>query len=58
MKIEKFRRARICQRGAVLHAMKDGSPVLKDESSWRTVNGFFLNTEKTGMLCVQFWHHS
>lgn len=57
MKVEKFRKARIYQRFGVLHADKTGGPVLKGESSWRTVSGFFVNTEKTGMLCVQFWHH-
>jgi hypothetical protein len=58
MKVEKFRKARIYRRFGFLHALKDGGPVLKDESSWRTVNGFFVNTSRTGMLCVQLWHHS
>jgi hypothetical protein len=56
MKIEKYRRARIYKRFGVLHAMKGGSPVLITESSWRTVNGFFINTERTGFLCIQLWH--
>jgi hypothetical protein len=57
VKIEKFRKARIYQRAGLLHATRTGAPVLKGESSWRTVNGFFVNTSRTGMLCVQFWHH-
>jgi hypothetical protein len=58
MKLEKFKRARIYRRAGVLHATPTGAPVLKGESSLRTVNGFFVNTEKTGMLCVQLWHHA
>jgi hypothetical protein len=58
VKIEKYRKTRISKRAGLLHATKGGGPVLITESSWRTVNGFFINTERTGMLCVQLWHHA
>lgn len=30
-------------RVGFMHAHKDGSPVLKTESSWRTINGIYGN---------------
>lgn len=41
------------RRIGFMHAHKGGVPVLKTESSWRTVNGVYLNT-KWGWVCVLF----
>lgn len=32
------------RRAGFMHAHKGGAPVLKTESSWRTINGLFVNT--------------
>lgn len=57
MKITKYKRARIYGHAGWLHGDKHGAPVLRDQSSWRTVSGFFINTDRTGMVCVE-WRHS
>lgn len=37
----------------VMHAMSDGCPVLKGQSSWRTVCGFMVSV-RTWHVTVQF----
>lgn len=41
------------RRVGFMHAHKDGAPVLRSESSWRTINGVYVNT-KWGWLRVLF----
>jgi len=57
MKVQRFRRTWVYGRAGVLHGLWDGSPVLRGQSSWRTVSGFFINTDRTGMVCVEFRHY-
>lgn len=57
MKIQKLKKARFYKRLGLLHGDKNGAPVLIDESSWRTISGFFVNTRRTGMLCIEFRNH-
>jgi hypothetical protein len=49
----RYARGIYCPFG-VLHADKDGSPVLRDCSSWRTVSGFFTNMPRCGFVFVEF----
>jgi hypothetical protein len=47
MKVLMFpRRTRLYARVSLSHAHKGGGPVLKEEASWRTVNGFAFYTRK------------
>jgi hypothetical protein len=57
VKIERLKKARVYRGAGILHATKTDGPVLKGEASWRTVSGFFINTQRAGMVTVQFWHH-
>lgn len=41
------------KRVGFMHAHKGGAPVLRTESSWRTINGVYLNT-RWGWLRVLF----
>jgi len=41
----------------LMHAHKDGSPVLIGDSSWRTVNGIYMNTP-WGHGWILFRRHS
>lgn len=41
------------RRMGFMHAHKGGAPVLRTESSWCTINGFYVNT-KWGWLRVLF----
>lgn len=41
------------RRVGLMHAHKGGVPVLIDESSWRTINGVYVNT-KWGWAYVLF----
>ncbi len=54
MKINKYRKSPIYRAVGFLHATKGRYAVLTGQSSWRTVSGIFINTDKTGMLCIQF----
>jgi hypothetical protein len=54
MKVDRYKRVRSFRGMGILHANKNGGPVLKGHTSWRTVNGFYINTGKTGMVCIQF----
>jgi len=47
---------RIWRRVNLLHGDKDGAPVLKGESSWRTVVGFAI-VFRSSTLLVQFRRH-
>lgn len=38
---------------SIVHAHKDGGPVLRDESSWRTISGIMVNT-RWGYAIIQF----
>ncbi len=40
-------------RAAVIHARANGGPVLKTESSWRTVSGFLFRLRRR-VVFVQF----
>lgn len=35
----------------LMYAEKDGGPVLKDESSWRKINGVFINLRRWDFYC-------
>jgi hypothetical protein len=45
-KVLKFskRRLRIYRGITLLHSEKNGGPVLKGESSWKTINGLLINS--------------
>lgn len=47
------KRVVLWHRVNVLHAQKDGSPVLRSESSWRTVSGVAFAFRRSTLL-VQF----
>lgn len=59
MTITKIRstRSRLYRGLTVLHAMKDGGAVLREQSSWRTVNGLMLSTDR-GTWCWTFRRRS
>jgi hypothetical protein len=57
MKVQKFKRAHIYHKIGFLYSNKNGGPVLKGESSWRNVNGLYLNTKRTGMICIEVRNH-
>jgi hypothetical protein len=38
------------KRAGFSHAHKDTSPVLKERSSWRTINGVFFNVGNLSLL--------
>lgn len=54
----RIRHARIYPRLGLLHARPGGGPVLKGESSWRTVNGAYFNTKKYGFIYFEFRRRS
>ena len=53
-KIDKYRRTYTYGHTGFLHVNKDKHCVLKGRASLRTINGIFINTDKTGMVCIQF----
>ena len=55
MTITKIRdsRSRLYRGLTVLHATKDGGPVLREQSSWRTINGLMLSIDR-GTWCWTF----
>jgi hypothetical protein len=51
------KRVRLWRRVSALHAMPDGGPVLRSESSWRTINGVAFVFRKSTLL-VEFRRRS
>lgn len=54
MRVQRFNHSRIERVTGFTHAHKNGGGVLKGDSSWRTVNGVFLNTRKHGFVHWEF----
>lgn len=54
MRIDTYKKSGIYRPFGFLHATKGKHCVLKGQTSWRTVNGIFINTSRTGMVCFQF----
>lgn len=46
-------RSRLYGPLTLLHAAKGGGPVLREQGSWRTVNGVMVSTER-GTWCWTF----
>lgn len=45
------------KRAGFMHAHDGGVPVLRGESSWRTINGFYVNVRGWGFVAVTFRRH-
>lgn len=55
MRLTRYRHGRSYTMFGLLHAAKDGSPVLKGLYPWwRTVNGVYFNHRRTGWLLFEF----
>jgi hypothetical protein len=55
IKIEVIRRPSAFRRGwaiALMHADRDGGPVLVEDASWRTINGVLLTTHSRHLVCL------
>jgi hypothetical protein len=54
MKLDRYKKSGIYGPIGFLHASKGHTCVLRGEASFRTINGVFINTDRTGMVCIQF----
>lgn len=54
IKVRRMRHVPFYRPVGVFHAAKGGGLVLRDQSSWRTINGVFLNTRRTGLFSFEF----
>lgn len=58
IKIIRYTKRRIMPGAGFIHADERGHSVLRGQSSWRTISGVYLNTYRTGFVCLEFRRHA